>query len=226
MPKVNVVFPEHETAQNALTNLTSEAVYYDGDSYSPTTLRDAKTHPTKRTAKLQIRFALETDKKERNSREKSKYYLFHGEPTYEDERFRYTHANPRSKRGVASENEVAKQYGYHPATEQDDLFPNKLIDQPELQGGEQADDGDLFPDKLKSQRTSSSNSYRSRNQGSARTNRARSRSPGKKPGSSLGSRLGPKVSERWVKGEALSDRIDDFPTKRNRKNRRRAADLF
>ncbi|KAK9376295.1 uncharacterized protein V1513DRAFT_439906 [Lipomyces chichibuensis] len=73
------VFDSEDTAKQALEAFTSEAEYYDQPPEG-TALRNAKVHPQNGKYALKVRVALQSDRKTKWSRERSKYYLFHGDP--------------------------------------------------------------------------------------------------------------------------------------------------
>ncbi|ODV91391.1 hypothetical protein CANCADRAFT_3097 [Tortispora caseinolytica NRRL Y-17796] len=91
----NLVFEDEVTATQALLNLTDESAYANGLP-DKSILRRAKPlpeallqkpavdlmedAPKDRISELYIRECRSTDRKERNAREKSKYYLFYGDP--------------------------------------------------------------------------------------------------------------------------------------------------
>lgn len=80
---VNIVFVDAVTAQNALQSMTDPSLFYDGDSIDPETERAAKTFVKADHAKVQlkVRCSYQSDVKARDARQKSKYYLYHGEPS-------------------------------------------------------------------------------------------------------------------------------------------------
>lgn len=77
---MNLCYYEDEWAADALTALTSEAAYYEGQEYGLTDPRPGKTHPDKPGTTLIVRFAMEKDRKVKGARNLSRYYLLHGEP--------------------------------------------------------------------------------------------------------------------------------------------------
>ncbi|CAG84197.1 YALI0A19822p [Yarrowia lipolytica CLIB122] len=80
---VNIVFVDAIDAQNALQAMTDPSLFYDGDSIEPEQERAAKTFVKADHGKvqLQVRTSYQSDVKARDARQKSKYYLYHGEPT-------------------------------------------------------------------------------------------------------------------------------------------------
>ncbi|KAG5361958.1 hypothetical protein CJU90_3429 [Yarrowia sp. C11] len=80
---VNIVFVDAIQAQNALQAMTDPSLFYEGDSIEPEQERAAKTFVKADHGKvqLQVRTSFQSDVKERDARQKSKYYLYHGEPT-------------------------------------------------------------------------------------------------------------------------------------------------
>lgn len=245
---VNVVFKSAVKAKGALIALTSESVFYEGTEVAETQLRDAKSHPDKRGVNLKIRVALDTDKKVKNARSKSKYYLWHGEPSFEDERYRVHDPNMDM---TEEERNVAREYRFRevPADGGDELFPEKVGGVRERSPIRRSKNfADLFENKLERPRIGlaggRSTDLRDRTSGSK--SRDRSKSPdsnrssrsgtrrvldeddllAKKP-TDLRSRLGSKPSDdRWVKGDKLAERLKEPHRGRERRGRRKAADLF
>ncbi|KAK9476763.1 hypothetical protein V1514DRAFT_160834 [Lipomyces japonicus] len=78
-----LVYANDDAASTALEKFTSEAEFYD-DAPEPSTLRNAKVHPENGKFSLKVRIALLTDKKARGARDRSRYYLFHGDPREEE----------------------------------------------------------------------------------------------------------------------------------------------
>lgn len=80
---VNIVFVDAIDAQNALQAMTDPSLFYDGDSIEPEQERAAKTFVKADHGKvqLQVRTSYQSDVKARDARQKSKYYLYNGEPT-------------------------------------------------------------------------------------------------------------------------------------------------
>ncbi|KAK9365488.1 hypothetical protein V1509DRAFT_378723 [Lipomyces kononenkoae] len=108
------VFDSEDAAKGALEAFTSEAEYYDQPP-DATTLRNAKAHPRNSQYGLKVRVALETDHKTKRSRERSKYYLFHGDPreqSYEQRR-QETRSRRSRRRSVSPEKQVDKEFEEH-----------------------------------------------------------------------------------------------------------------
>ncbi|KAK9325806.1 hypothetical protein V1517DRAFT_313553 [Lipomyces orientalis] len=96
------VFDSESTAKKALDAFTSEAEYYDQPPEAAA-LRSAKVHPQNGKFPLKVRVALQNDRKTKRSRERSKYYLFHGDPREEDyEQRRQETRSRRNRRRSAS----------------------------------------------------------------------------------------------------------------------------
>ncbi|KAK9472444.1 uncharacterized protein V1510DRAFT_131733 [Dipodascopsis tothii] len=86
-----LVYGNGETAQRALSALTAEAEFYDGEPEA-LAVRTAKPHHVKPEANLlQIRAARNNDRKVRGARDRSRYYLLYGDPR---------DSEPRSRRRV------------------------------------------------------------------------------------------------------------------------------
>ncbi|KAK9247512.1 hypothetical protein V1506DRAFT_565376 [Lipomyces tetrasporus] len=91
------VFDSEITAKKALDAFTSEAEYYDQPPEAAA-LRSAKVHPKNGKYTLKVRAALQTDRKTKRSRERSKYYLFYGDPREEDYEQRQQETRSRRNR--------------------------------------------------------------------------------------------------------------------------------
>lgn len=80
---VNIVFVDVDAARSALQAMTDPSLFYDGDAIEPRQPRAAKTYvkPDHGKVALEVRCSYITDTKDRDARQKSKYYLYHGEPT-------------------------------------------------------------------------------------------------------------------------------------------------
>lgn len=245
---MNVVFKSAVKAKGALIALTSESVFYEGDKVADTQLRDGKSHPEKRGINLKIRMALDTDRKVKNARAKSKYYLWHGEPSFEDERYRVHDPNMDM---TEEEKNAAREYRFRevPADGGDELFPEKVGGVRERSPIRRSKKfADLFENKLEKPRVGlaggRSTDLRDRTSGSQ--SRDRSKSPdsnrssrsstrrvlddddllAKKP-TDLGSRISSRPNnDRWVKGDKLAERLKEPQRGRERRGRRKAADLF
>lgn len=247
---MNVVFKSGVKAKGALIALTSESVFYEGTEVADTQLRDAKSHPEKRGVNLKIRIAFDTDKKVKNARAKSKYYLWHGEPSFEDERYRVHDPNMDM---TEEERNAAREYRFRevPADGGDDeLFPEKIgggvRERSPIRRNKKF--ADLFESKLEKPKVglAGNRSRDLRDRFGGPKSRDRSRSPdsnrssrsstrpvlddddlmSKKP-TDLGSRIGGKPSnDRWVKGDKLAERLKEPHKGRERRGRRKAADLF
>ncbi|KAK6355229.1 hypothetical protein TWF696_004343 [Orbilia brochopaga] len=72
---LNIVYQDAETALAALAALTTPI----NAGARPWELREAKTHDAYPLARLDVRLAFVTDRKEKGARERSRYYLFHPE---------------------------------------------------------------------------------------------------------------------------------------------------
>ncbi|KAK6351514.1 hypothetical protein TWF718_004672 [Orbilia javanica] len=72
---LNLVYQDEETAMAALNALSTDI----GRGSRPWELREAKSSEAFPLARLDIRLAFATDKKEKGARERSRYYLFHPE---------------------------------------------------------------------------------------------------------------------------------------------------
>lgn len=142
-----------------------------------------------------------------------------GEPTFEDERFRFTHSKDNNQ--AQDVETTAKQYGYQQAADEDDLFPNKVLNRSRSRSPQQRKDKDgdeeedLFPGRADERPGAS----RRRSRSPTRNRRHQHQPHG--AGAELANRLNTSSSDRWVKGEALNERLG-----KNKKNRRKAADLF
>lgn len=247
---LNVVFRIPEKAEQALTALTPEDLPVPMEL---TTSRGTKEVPGKPDTKLSVRMAIDSDKKERNARSKSKYYLMHGEPSFQDERYRVHDPNMNAGPQEQTEQTVAQEYRFRPvATEEDELFPEKLTGGAVNRFRERSPvrnknkrnrrrGGDLFHDRL---------DKRPKVGLAAENTRDRSRSPGARGRSERGNGdddedlfpskgegrqkdLANRISkpnrsrgddERWVKGDKLSDRLSK--PNQERAGRHQAADLF
>ncbi|KAK9237227.1 hypothetical protein V1525DRAFT_361196 [Lipomyces kononenkoae] len=125
------VFDSEDAAKRALEAFTSEAEYYDQPP-DASALRNAKSHPQNTRYTLKVRFALQTDRKTKWSRERSKYYLFHGDPREKlyEQRRQETRSKRTRRRSVSPEKHVDKdtvEYGRGrgPRNDEDD-FPSVL----------------------------------------------------------------------------------------------------
>lgn len=74
----NLVFSSDATAQDALVQLAAVEIA-DATQLPPLEVLPAKSIPEKPEVALQVRFAVESDRKERNAAQKSRFYLFHPE---------------------------------------------------------------------------------------------------------------------------------------------------
>ncbi|KAJ6260973.1 Eukaryotic translation initiation factor [Drechslerella dactyloides] len=72
---LNIVWQDAETALAVLAALTTPI----NAGARPWELREAKTHDAYPLARLEVRLAFVTDRKEKGARERSRYYLFHPE---------------------------------------------------------------------------------------------------------------------------------------------------
>ncbi|KAK9388301.1 hypothetical protein V1515DRAFT_598431 [Lipomyces mesembrius] len=101
------VFDSEDTAKQALEAFTSEAEYYDQPPEG-TALRNAKVHPLNGKYALKVRVALQSDRKTKWSRERSKYYLFHGDPREQlyEERRQETRSRRTRRRSASPEKPV------------------------------------------------------------------------------------------------------------------------
>ncbi|KAG5367172.1 hypothetical protein CJU89_1625 [Yarrowia sp. B02] len=143
---VNLVFVDAIDAQNALQAMTDPSLFYDGDSIEPETLRAAKTFVKADHGKVQleVRTSYQSDVKAKDARQKSKYYLYHGEPTkvedfrrFQDKAHTYEVLERRRKLKPSGRSEI----------DGDDLFPS-VSNQPE------SDEEDLISLSSRSRRRS------------------------------------------------------------------------
>ncbi|KAK9333893.1 hypothetical protein V1520DRAFT_73632 [Lipomyces starkeyi] len=142
------VFDSEDAAKQALEAFTSEAEYYDQPPEG-TALRNAKVHPLNGKYALKVRVALQSDRKTKWSRERSKYYLFHGDPReqlYEKRRQETRSRRPR-RRSASPEKPVHMDLvefsrGRRRQNDEDD-FPSVLKDTRRRQND------DDFPSVLK-----------------------------------------------------------------------------
>ncbi|GMM33742.1 hypothetical protein DASC09_010670 [Saccharomycopsis crataegensis] len=137
-----VVFDDAESCSKALAMLTND--YDDVTRFDSTTERKAKTYffgeqpketgeEQKQQNEIYIREAYQTDKKEKNAKDKSRYYLLYGEP----ERSR------RPRQGTSRRNYSKNNY-----RERDTYVPGRSS-----RGGDgrgQSDEDDLFAGKFPS----------------------------------------------------------------------------
>lgn len=173
---VVIVFADAESCSKSLV-LLSES-YDDTINLASTELRKAKTfdfsgglskttdqdtnEPESSSLELLLRKAFNADKKLKNAKDFSRYYLLNGEPDYSDRYHRNdtgsTFSSSRKRRGgYKGSSRVAKQ----------DLFPNKLREKREL-FPEKASrvKQELFPNKVSTNRDRSP--PRSRNRSPSR----------------------------------------------------------
>ncbi|KAK9487248.1 hypothetical protein V1527DRAFT_495105 [Lipomyces starkeyi] len=142
------VFDGEDTARQALEAFTSEAEYYDQPPEG-TALRNAKVHPLNGKYALKVRVALQSDRKTKWSRERSKYYLFHGDPREQlyDKRQQETRSRRPRRRSSSPEKHVHMDLvefsrGRRSQNDEDD-FPSVLKDTRRRQND------DDFPSVLK-----------------------------------------------------------------------------
>ncbi|ANB13837.1 hypothetical protein AWJ20_4784 [Sugiyamaella lignohabitans] len=251
---VNMVFDAETLADGCLDALTSEAVYYEGTSIKPTEIRPAKPYPFKEGVTLTVRQAFESDRKIKGARARSRYYLFNGEPTRAEDELRFglddyfeqagKGPNSSSNRGYRDDRRSryrdrdGRRGRDRDQDDDGDLFPLKAgefresIRGSDLRGRDSGSDRDRNYDRRPAKR---GKSYRY-------LDRNRSRSPGRdsadEPTPSNDSRsrnLSDRLDTPWVKGDLLekidngrdelADRLD-LPRTKDRRNRRKAADLF
>uniref|UniRef100_A0A060T994 ARAD1C36190p n=1 Tax=Blastobotrys adeninivorans TaxID=409370 RepID=A0A060T994_BLAAD len=218
---VNLVFDSEASAQHALNNLTSEAVYYETDSIANDQIRQAKVYADQPSTKLRVRIAFDSDKKAKRAANQSRYYQKHGRPTFESERYRFYNPDAQNRRN-------AENFQFRQADSTDDaedLFPSKA---PSTKQSALGGDNDLFPEKVGrrsdvrlSDRLSSRDRSPPRSRNRSPSRRQRSRSPQSR-GSNLADRINRDArsgsEDRWIKGDLLSSK--------RRRGRRKAADLF
>lgn len=198
---INVEFQEAEDAKRALVALTSEAMFYEGHEYQPTDLRQGKIFADKPKSKLMVRMAMDIDKKVSRASEQSKYYLLHGKPSFEDERFRYY--LPKSEEGNA-----AREYRYRELVDpKDDLFPevaNKRLhmsNERDMAPG--VDGNELFAEKMKeNDLVGLKSAFMAKNSGVDNRSDLASRLSGKRDRSKS------PMSRKWRRGHVLETRND------------------
>ncbi|KAK9355918.1 hypothetical protein V1523DRAFT_403887 [Lipomyces doorenjongii] len=142
------VFDSEDTAKQALEAFTSEAEYYDQPPEGAA-LRNAKVHPLNGKYALKVRVALQSDRKTKWSRERSKYYLFHGDPREQlyEKRRQETRSRRTRRRSASPEKPVHMDLvefsrGRRRQNDEDD-FPSVLKDTRRRQND------DDFPSVLK-----------------------------------------------------------------------------
>lgn len=93
----NLVFASDAAAQEALVALCAVEIA-DPTQLTPSEVLPAKLLPEKPEVALQVRFAVESDRKERGAAQKSRFYLFHPEWDPETEEGRRKRESYRNKR--------------------------------------------------------------------------------------------------------------------------------
>jgi hypothetical protein len=228
---VNILFQDPEPASQCLEALTAEAVYYEGTKLDPTDLRLAKSYQIKQqNIQLSVRISFETDRKGKGARARSRYYLFHGEPTPIDDQLRFGDRDKNWNNVSPDEYRTAQRYKYRVVDEESDLFPEKISARTTRERSpiRKRNLRDLFPDKLDRKVGLAGVAARGDEETlvsrGAKTARARSLSPSR---SGKSSDLAERIDSKWVKGDLLSE-MPSVERKSNerRRRRRQAADLF
>lgn len=152
---VNVVCEDQQAGSRALIILSED---YD-DSMSTTTERPGKTfyfedsevpQGEEENFKFFLRASLKQDKKEKNAKEKSRYYLLHGEPDRRAQRRNYNGSDYRNRdsyrrRTDRSEPDLFADKKIEFSDEDEDLFPDKV--RPEDEDDEMRDERSRSPDR-------------------------------------------------------------------------------
>ncbi|KAF3937181.1 hypothetical protein ABW19_dt0202018 [Dactylella cylindrospora] len=105
---LNLVYKDGETAAAALTALTAES----GANAFPWELREAKRSDAYPLARLDIRLAVTTDRKEKGARERSRYYLFHPEEDRIEQEEKRRRERDRERKERRRENSEYRQRDY------------------------------------------------------------------------------------------------------------------
>jgi hypothetical protein len=203
---LNLVYYTAEDARIALAHLTTVPT----DQIDSQALSPAQANPEKPDAKLTIRFATTSDKKERGAKDRSRWYLFHPEDDPDSRpRQRRTRDGPYSKAG-RHEQRLAK--GTPGGA---DLFAARLGEIPSLRSERLATGvkADLFEEKVaKKEPASGEDLFASRVQDAAKkAQRPRSHLKDDRslPANDLFARIGPTDNSAL----SLADRISSSRSK-------------
>ncbi|KAK9456975.1 hypothetical protein V1511DRAFT_495830 [Dipodascopsis uninucleata] len=123
------IYDNPEIANKALLAFTNVNALYEGE-LDMSALRSAKEFPDHDKIVLKTRIAFQTDKKVKGARERSRYYLFHGDPREDEERDRRRdrdrRTNKRNSSPIRREHKDQRSDGR--LKDNDDGFPSVLND--------------------------------------------------------------------------------------------------
>lgn len=114
----NLVYESSEAAIEALQSLS-----VSDQNTSAETLRMAKPLPGNPDASMKLRMAFRTDVKVKGARDRSKYYLFYGDPRETRER---RHGSPRHSPRRRSTSQRGRRRSASPRSKDFDLFPDRV----------------------------------------------------------------------------------------------------
>jgi hypothetical protein len=149
----NIVFKTKEQAREAMLKLVQDPITAEAISASPFDLRTAKAMATRPASILTIRVAQAGDRKKKNAREASRYYLMHPDedPT---ERMRREFANGRRRRDNGEyerrrfdDREHRRRRYNDGGDDMNDFSANMYDDAPQPGRNGRGRDEDLFPDR-------------------------------------------------------------------------------